>query len=136
MNNFSARYERHSIETIKTSPDRMEPEWKRKKKAKAYRKIYLLYGSDGALGPAWYGKYPRSGNRYFTHKLTSFTFITFFLKDRISQQMLDFIHLHCDPSTLDNIRRKKSRCRSRDYCEERGRDYNTETYLFPLIHGS
>lgn len=28
----------------------MEPEWKRKKKAKAYRKIYLLYGSDGALG--------------------------------------------------------------------------------------
>lgn len=60
----------------------MEPEWKRKKKAKAYRKISCfmdqtaplakIYSWRGeTLPPAWYGKYPRSGNRYFTHKLTS-----------------------------------------------------------------
>lgn len=56
----------------------MEPEWKRKKKAKAYRKISCFMDQTAPLAKIyswrnstpWYGKYPRSGNRYFTHKLT------------------------------------------------------------------
>lgn len=65
INNFSAeffsRYERHLIETIKTSSDRMEPEWKRKKKAKAYRKISCFMDQTAPLAKiySWRNSTPR-----------------------------------------------------------------------------
>lgn len=65
INNFSAeffsRYERHLIETIKTSSGRMEPEWKRKKKAKAYRKISCFMDQTAPLAKiySWRNSTPR-----------------------------------------------------------------------------